>query len=317
MYFDLKVFNDISHFRAMNPVVTIGIFDGVHLGHVEILRRIRELALTYKGESVVITLWPHPRFVLQPENTGLKLLASLKEKISLIEKHGIDNLIVLPFTQQLANLTYDAFVCEYIVDKIGARHIVVGYNHHFGKDRKGTFDNLVIIAGKLGIQAERLPQVFIDELTVSSSGIRHMLEEGQIALANKALGYPYFISGIVTEGNQVGRQLGYPTANILPEETKKLLPRNGVYAVTITLQNKCYYGMLSIGIRPTLDIPQHDQVIEVHIFDFNENIYNQEITVSFHAWMRNEIKFPTIQALKNQMDQDKKDIEHYFINKTE
>lgn len=295
-------------------MVTIGIFDGVHLGHVEILKRIKDLAFTYHGESVVITLWPHPRFVLQPDNDHLKLLASLNEKIALIQKHGIDNLIILPFTRQLANMSYDAFVREYIVGVIKARHIVVGFNHHFGKDRKGSFENLSIIAGELGIHAERLPQVIIDDLNISSSEIRHMLEEGQIESANKALGYSYFITGIVTSGNQIGRQLGYPTANIQPEETKKLLPRNGVYAVQIELNQKLYKGMLSIGVRPTIELEKHDRVIEVHIFDFNENIYDHEITVIFNQWVRNEIKFQNLHELKLQMDQDKMDILEYFTN---
>lgn len=310
----MKIFNDISQFNATNSVVTIGIFDGVHRGHVEILKRIKDLASSYHGASVVITLWPHPRFVLQPDNDDLKLLASLNEKITLIERHGIDNLIILPFTRQLANMSYDAFVHDYIVGAIKARHIVVGFNHHFGKDRKGSFENLSVIAGELGIKAERLPQVIIDDLNISSSEIRHMLEEGQIESANKALGYSYFITGIVTRGNQIGRQLGYPTANIQPEETKKLLPRNGVYAVHIELNKKLYEGMLSIGIRPTIELERHDRVIEVHIFDFNENIYDHEITVIFHQWVRNEVKFPTLQELKKQMDQDKSDILQYFRN---
>lgn len=308
----MKVFNNISPFSATNPVVTIGIFDGVHQGHVEILKRIKELALCYHGQSVVITLWPHPRFVLQPDNKELRLLASLNEKTALIEKHGIDNLIILPFTKELANMPYDAFVRDYIVGIIGARHIVVGYNHHFGKDRKGSFENLAVIAGELGIKAERLPQVELNDLNVSSSGIRHMLEEGAIASANLALGYSYFISGKVIKGNQIGRKLGYPTANIQPEETKKLLPRNGVYAVHVELNKKRYSGMLSIGIRPTIDLEKHERVIEVHIFDFNEDLYDQEITVIFHQWLRNEIKFPTLQELKKQMDQDKSDILQYF-----
>lgn len=310
----MKVFNNISQFNATNPVVTIGIFDGVHLGHVEILKRIKELALCYHGQSVVITLWPHPRFVLQPDNKELRLLASLNEKIALIEKHGIDNVIVLPFTKELANMPYDAFVRDYIVGIIGACHIVVGYNHHFGKDRKGSFENLAVIAGALGIKAERLPQVVLNDLNVSSSGIRHMLEEGEVASANLALGYSYFISGKVSKGNQIGRKLGYPTANVQPEETKKLLPRNGVYAVHIELNKKMYEGMLSIGIRPTIELEQHDRVIEVHIFDFNENIYDHEITVIFHQWVRNEVKFPSLQELKKQMDQDKSDILQYFRN---
>jgi len=295
-------------------VVTIGIFDGVHIGHVQILNRIKELAALCNGESVVITLWPHPRFVLQPDNTELKLLASLEEKIVLIEKQKIDNLVILPFDRQLANMTYDRFINTYIVGHIHARHIVVGFNHHFGKDRQGTFEKLLIRAKENGIQAERLNQVVVDDMHVSSSGIRHMIEEGRITAANKALGYAYFISGTVIEGNKLGRTMGYPTANIALNETKKLLPRNGVYAVVVTLKEKQYQGMLSIGVRPTIDLPRHDRIIEVHIFGFNETIYGVPIKVSFLEWLRCERKFPGLLELKNQIDADKEEVIRIFQN---
>ncbi len=207
---ELKVFNDIGQITAHNPVVTIGIFDGVHMGHVEILRRIKKLARAYEGESVVITLWPHPRFVLQPENKELRLLTSLEEKIELIGKHGIDKLLILPFTKELSNIPYDLFIRDYIVGKIGARHVVVGFNHHFGKDRKGTFESLQKSAKQYNIHAERLDPVIQDEIRISSSGIRHMLEEGRITAANKALGYPYFLNGRVVAGEETGTHAGIP-----------------------------------------------------------------------------------------------------------
>lgn len=285
--------------------MTIGIFDGVHLGHRKLLKRLNELANEYNGESVVITLWPHPRFVLQPENQDLKLLATLDEKISLIEQYGIDNLIILPFTLQLASITYDRFVAEYIVDRIGARHIVVGFNHHFGKDRKGTFENLQKSAREHGIIAERLEQVIVEDMRVSSSGIRLMVEEGRINAANKALGYPYFITGKVVEGIRLGRTLGYPTANVQVDDPRKLLPRNGVYAVLISLNNRTYKGMLNIGIRPTIDLPKRERTIEVNIFDFNHDIYNQTIRISFIEWLRSERKFSTLAELKDQIATDK------------
>jgi riboflavin kinase/FMN adenylyltransferase len=304
----LKVFNDISRFHAANPVVTIGIFDGVHRGHLEILNRIKALAASYRGESVVITLWPHPRFVLQPENSDLRLLASLEEKLDLIRKQGIDNVIVLPFDKQLANITYDRFVSDYIVGGIGARHVVVGFNHHFGKDRKGTFENLQKSAREHGIQAERLDPVILDNVRVSSSGIRHMIEEGRITAANEALGYPYFLNGIVVEGNRIGRKLGYPTANIRLHEPMKLLPRNGVYAVVVQLGSRLHQGMLNIGIRPTIDLPRHERTIEVNLFDFQEDIYGQPIRVAFLEWLRCEIKFGSLQELKEQISLDKEEV---------
>jgi len=308
----LKVFNDISCFEASNPVVTIGIFDGVHRGHLEILNRIKKLAKSYGGESVVITLWPHPRFVLQPDNNDLRLLASLNEKIELIEKHGIDNLVILPFDKQLANITYDRFVSDYLVGSIKARHIVVGFNHHFGKDRKGTFENLQKSARENGIMAERLDPVTIDGVRVSSSSIRHMIEEGRITAANEALGYPYFLSGHVVEGNKIGRKLGYPTANIQINEPRKLLPRNGVYAVLVRVNNQVHQGMMNIGFRPTIAMPKHERTIEVNLFDFQNDIYHQPIKVAFLEWLRCEKKFDSLHELRDQITIDKKEILKIF-----
>ncbi len=304
----LKVFNDISQFQSTNAVVTIGIFDGVHRGHIEILNRIKELAVSYGGESVVVTLWPHPRFVLQPENNELRLLASLDEKIELIDKQGINNLIILPFDIRLANITYDRFVSDYIVGRIRARHVVVGFNHHFGKDRKGTFENLQKSAREHGIQAERLNPVIINDIRVSSSGIRHMIEEGRISAANEALGYPYFLNGTVVEGNKLGKTLGYPTANIGLSEPLKMLPRNGVYAVLVRVKGKTYQGMLNIGIRPTITLPKHDRTIEVNLFDFQEDIYNETIKVAFLEWIRCEKKFDSLQELTEQIAVDKSEV---------
>jgi len=304
----LKIFNDISSFKKSNTVVTIGIFDGVHRGHIEILNRLKELASEYGCESVVITLWPHPRFVLQPDNKDLQLLTSLDEKIALIEKQGIENLIILPFDRQLANITYDRFVTDYIVGHIGAKHVVVGFNHHFGKDRKGTFENLQVSAREHGIKAERLGQVIIDNLRVSSSGIRHMIAEGRITTANKALGYPYFLCGIVVKGNKLGRVLGFPTANIEIDEPLKLLPRNGVYAVMANTGNKVYEGMLSVGVRPTIDPEGNKRVVEVNLFGFEGDLYGRKIKVAFLEWLRCEKKFDSLNELKEQIAIDKKEI---------
>jgi riboflavin kinase/FMN adenylyltransferase len=272
------------------------------------------LAASYGGESVVITLWPHPRFVLQPENNEFRLLASLDEKIGLIEKHGIDNLIILPFNIRLSNITYDRFVNEYIAGRIKARHVVVGFNHHFGKDRKGTFENLQKSAREHGILAERLNPVIINNNRVSSSGIRHMIEEGRIKAANEALGYPYFLNGTVVEGNKLGRKLGYPTANIKVSEPLKLLPRNGVYAALVKVSGNVYHGMLNIGIRPTINLPRHERTIEVNLFDFHEEIYNQPIKVAFMEWLRCEKKFDTLQELKEQISIDKEEVLKIFQN---
>ena len=308
----MKIFNDISLFSAVNPVVTIGIFDGVHRGHVEILDRIKKLAHTYKGESVVITLWPHPRFVLQPENKELRLLSSLEEKIALLEKQGIDNLVILPFDRHLADITYDRFVSDYLVARIGARHVVVGFNHHFGKDRKGTFENLQKSAREHGILAERLDPVIINNMRVSSSGIRHMLEEGRISAVHEALGYHYFLNGTVVEGHKLGRTLGYPTANIALHEPSKMLPRNGVYAVMAHVSGHVYQGMMNIGVRPTVSLPRHERTIEVNLFGFQGDIYHQPIKVAFFEWLRSEKKFGSLQELKEQIAIDKEEVLRIF-----
>lgn len=308
----MKIFNEINQVTASNPVVTIGIFDGVHRGHVEILRRIRKLAGLYKGESVVITLWPHPRFILQPENTELKLLTSLDEKISLIEKQGIDKLLILPFTLELASITYDRFIRDYLVGQIGARHIVVGFNHHFGKDRKGTFENLLKSAKEFNIQAERLDPVILDNSRLSSSGIRHMIEEGRIKPANTALGYPYFINGRVVHGKKLGHTIGFPTANVKPDEPRKLLPHNGVYAVRVNVAGRNLKGMLNIGYRPTVESEIHERTVEVNIFDFSADIYDQPIHITFIDWLRSETKFNSLQELRDQLVIDKTEVLKIF-----
>lgn len=308
----LKIFNHIDEFSSGNHVVTIGIFDGVHRGHVEILRRIRQLAEDYGGESVVITLWPHPRLVLQPGQAELRLLTSLHEKLTIIEQHQVDKVIVLPFTHDLASMSYDSFIREYLSKRIGAKHIVVGYNHHFGKDRKGTFENLQKCARELNILAERLDPVIIDNVRISSSGIRHMLEEGRIQAANLALGYPYFLNGTVVEGSKMGRTIGFPTANIAVDDPLKLLPRNGVYAVKAELEGKEYPGMMNIGNRPTMPHVMHDRTLEVNLFDFNRNIYHSRIRITFFEWLRCEIRFGSVEELVDQIKTDRKEVLEFF-----
>lgn len=288
--------------------MTIGIFDGVHLGHVQILKRLNILAKTYGGESVVFTLWPHPRFVLQPDNKDLRLLASLDEKIGLIEQYGVDNLVVLPFNKALANITYDKFVSDFIIGHAGARHVVVGFNHHFGKDRKGTFENLLKSAAEHGLIAERLDQVIIDGFQVSSSAIRNLIDGGKISEANKVLGYPYFLTGTVVEGNKLGRTLGFPTANINVTEPLKLLPMNGVYAVLVKIGDRVHEGMVNVGIRPTIDLPKHDRIVEANIFGFTGDLYNKELKIAFLDWLRPEKKFDSLFELQQEMASDKKEV---------
>ncbi|MBN1159170.1 MAG: bifunctional riboflavin kinase/FAD synthetase [Bacteroidales bacterium] len=308
----MRIYNDISGFRGDHPVATIGIFDGVHRGHVKILRRLKELASTYHSETVVITLWPHPRTVLNPGSGRFGLLTTLDEKVELIAAHEMDNLVILPFTKELSNLPFNAFIRDYLVQKVHVKHLVTGYNHHFGKDRKGSYENLKKISRKYGFLTERMGPVIVQENRVSSSGIRHMIEEGRIKTANEALGYKYFINGTVIRGNRMGHQLGFPTANIKPGESGKLIPLNGVYAATTRIHGKLYRGMLNIGIRPTIAMQRHEQTIEVHIFDFEADIYDQPIQVQFHEWMRCERKFSTLEELKEQLETDKKEVLKHF-----
>lgn len=307
----LKIYQDIIGFKATNPVVTIGIFDGVHLGHIQILERLKRVALNIGGETVVVTLWPHPRLVLSNNKEAVRLLSTLDEKISLIEKNGIDNMIILPFSRDFANISYDKFIQDYLVNGIHARSIIVGYNHHFGKDRKGGFEQLKDNAHKFGFSVERQTPVIIEDKTVSSSVIRELINEGNMMLANKLLGYHYNVEGKVVEGKKIGKKLGFPTANIEVKNENKLIPHTGVYAVKTEIENKWYNGMLNIGVRPTIAEQNHNFTVEVHILDFNRDIYGKDIRLKFIQRIRDEKKFKDVNELIEQLKRDR--IETNFI----
>lgn len=285
-------------------MVTIGIFDGVHKGHGLLLSRIIELVSKKGSESVVITMWPHPRAVLA--NQQVSLLSTLEEKIRLIEKSGIDHLVILPFTREFADTPFDEFIEKYLVHDVRAQHVVIGYNHHFGKDRKGGFEQLQVSGEKYHFKVERLNPVIVNNKMVSSSSIRQALEKGEIRSANEMLGYEYNFSGKVIDGNKLGRKLGFPTANIALDEPLKLIPPNGVYAVKAIIGNLEYGGMLSIGTRPTVELKIHNLVIEVNIFDFNKEIYGENLTIKFIDRIRDEQKFKNLNELTEKMEQDKK-----------
>jgi riboflavin kinase/FMN adenylyltransferase len=311
----LNICHDISLFHSAETVATIGIFDGVHIGHQLIIKRLKELSSVYHSETVVITLWPHPRLILQPGNSELRLLTSLEEKIEIVRTMKVDHMIILPFTREFADTTYEEFIRRYLVEKVKARHVVVGYNHHFGRNRQGSFDSLLQSSSRYGFSAERLNPVFIHNSDVSSSAIRRNIAIGNIIFANEALGYQYFISGKVITGSQMGRKIGYPTANVEVGDPRKLIPRNGVYAVDVRVNNQLYKGMGNIGVRPTIESQVHEQTLEVHIFDFDKDIYGESITVFFKDRIRNEIKFATINDLIKQLDKDKQEIRIRFDNK--
>ncbi|SHF52741.1 riboflavin kinase / FMN adenylyltransferase [Mariniphaga anaerophila] len=301
----MKIHTNIENFVANKPVVTIGTFDGLHLGHQKVLSRLIDFARQRNGESVVFTFYPHPRLITAPGETNLRLLTTLEEKKKLFARSGIDHLIIFPFTKEFSQLTYSEFVEQILVNKMHTHCLVVGYDHRFGKNREGGFEYLQGCAAKFGFEIEKLEVLLVDESHVSSTRIRKALEEGKIEQANKFLGYRFTLQGTVVEGQRVGRKLGFPTANIEASDPNKLIPGYGVYAVEVLVAGKEYKGMLNIGSRPTFNKNADNRSIEVHIFDFSGDIYNQEITLIFVGKIRNEHKFSGVEALTEQLKKDK------------
>lgn len=300
----MEVIHGIENFPVLpNAIVTNGTFDGVHQGHRKILKRVVDYAKANNGQSVLITYHPHPRFVLFPEDNNLKLLNALDEKIDLLRQIGLDYLLVVPFNSELSRIHSTQFIKEYLVDAIRTKCLIIGYDHQFGKNREGSFDNLQKMAPEFGFSLEEIPRHDIENVGVSSTKIRNALLEGEIELAEEFLGYPYFLYGIVEEGDKIGRTLGFPTANIKIENTRKLIPCDGVYAARVTLNGQSHYGMLYIGLRPTINGVKRN--IEVNIFNFNENIYFCSIKVEFLVRTRGEMKFDNLEDLKNQISKDK------------
>jgi riboflavin kinase/FMN adenylyltransferase len=302
----VKVYYHLSDFKAIRPVVTIGTFDGVHLGHMKIIKRLKEISAEIHGESVIFTFHPHPRQVLTPEEHNLRLINTLEEKIDLLGKAGIDHLIIYPFTREFASIPYTEFVEKILAVTMKTSCLVVGYDHKFGQHRQGNFEYLHNIASKFNFRIEKLDALLVDEMNVSSTRIREALEQGNISLANKYLGYPYELHGKVVEGKHMGRTIGYPTANIESSDVHKLIPGYGVYAVRIRISGTLYEGMLNIGTRPTFNHNADLRSIEVNIFDFDEDIYHQQISILFFGKIRNEQKFPGKEALIEQLSADKK-----------
>ena len=293
----MKVYRDIKTFEnKQNAVVTTGTFDGVHFGHQKILSRLKEVAKQLKAETVIITFFPHPRLVLFPEDNDLKLINTLDEKIELLSSQGIDHLIIIPFTKEFSRLSSLEFIQEILVNSIGTKKLVIGYDHHFGKNREGSFEHLKLYSKEYGFEVEEIPEQDINDVAVSSTKIRNAILEGNIAKANQYLGYPFAINGKVVRGDQIGRTIGFPTANIQVDEHYKLIPMDGIYAVRVLLGEKKYNGMLYIGNRPTVDGKK--KVIEVNLFDFSEDIYDQAITVNFVAFIRGDKHFNGLEELK-------------------
>ena len=287
-------------------MVTSGTFDGVHVGHQKILRRLIELARETGGETVVVTYWPHPRLVLYPDDPAIQLLTTFEEKLVLLDALGIDHLVQIPFTKEFSQLSSDAFVRQVLVDKIATRHLVIGYDHHFGRNREGGFEYLKEHAAEYGFTVEEIPRQDVDQVGVSSTKIRNALEAGQVLTAREYLGRPYRLTGSVVQGDQLGRQLGYPTANLRIDSPHKLIPADGIYAVHVAHAGQRYEGMLYIGHRPTIQGTSRN--IEVNIFDFDQNIYGDELRVDLLARTRGDMTLDSLEALAAQLKEDKKEV---------
>jgi|TARA_B110000261_G_C13053167_1_gene345052 riboflavin kinase/FMN adenylyltransferase len=299
----VKVYRGLEQYQKVkNAVVTTGTFDGVHLGHRTIINQLKKIADNYNGETVVLTFHPHPRLVLQ-KNSNIKLLGTINERIKLLEEIGVDHLIILPFTKEFSRISSLEFVKDILFNKIGTKKLVIGYDHHFGRNREGSFEHLIEFGPLYGFDIEEIPAINIKDVNISSTKIREALETGNIKKAKEYLGRNYSLSGIVVTGNQLGRSIGFPTANIKIEESYKLIPEIGVYAVNIFHEKRNYQGMLNIGFRPTIG-NQLEISIEVHIFDFNGNLYGQVITVEFVNKIRDERHFKDIEQLKKQLEID-------------
>ena len=334
----MKIYNHIDEFtRVNNAVVTIGTFDGVHVGHQKIINRLLEITEQSGGESVILTFFPHPRMILHPEDINIKLISTMAEKAGLLEQAGIDHLIITPFTRDFSNLSPQKYIKDFLVDRIGTKRLVIGYDHHFGKDRSGGLEHLQRYSIEYGFEVEEIPKQDIHDIAVSSTKIRQAILSGDIQTANDFLGYPFHLTGKVIKGDQIGRQLGFPTANLFIEEVYKLIPSDGIYAVKVEISGqrseisdqrseegevpptynpqpktsnlkphsfnlKPLNGMAYIGHRPTINGMTRN--IEVNIFDFDQDIYGENIQIHFLDFIRPDQKFSSLEDLKRQLKKD-------------
>ncbi len=307
----MKIYRDINDFKNIDhPVVTIGTFDGVHIGHKKIIKRLIDIAKKEHGQTVIITFYPHPRTVLRLDEMDLKFINTQKEKIKIFEKAGIDNLVIYPFTKEFSKMNADDFVKNILIDKIHTKKLVIGYDHRFGNQRKGNIKRLFELSHIYNFEVEEIPEQDIKNIAVSSTKIRKALRTKDIKQANVFLGYEYSLSGIVVHGNKIGRTIGYPTANIEVDDKNKLIPANGVYSVKVEWKGKLYKGMCNIGVRPTID---HGKLtIEANIFDFDKDIYGDILTIYFVDYIRDERRFVDLDSLKNQLAYDKQRILRMF-----
>ena len=303
----MKVHYDLSSLpQFKDAIVTMGAFDGVHKGHQQIIQRMKQLAKEVQGETIIITFHPHPRKVISSVPGEIKQLSSIKERIHLLEAAGIDHLVIIDFNYNFSNMTAEQYVEDFLYQHFKPNTVIVGYDHHFGKGRNGNIDLLKTMGARLHFQVEEINEQLVQNEIISSTLIRNYIAEHEIKKANDLLGYAYQFEGFVVRGNQLGRTIGYPTANLHINDEEKLIPANGVYAVQVKgecTQHQTLNGMMNIGIRPTVD--GQKKVIEVNIFNFDQDIYEQYITVMVYEFIRGEVKFDGLDALKNQLGQDK------------
>lgn len=290
-------------FSIKNPVITTGTFDGLHLGHQKVISHTINIAREKNGTPVILTFWPHPRLVLGKGD--FNLLNTFEEKNQIFKDLGVEHVYYQKFTPEFAQLSSEEYVKTILVEKFGVHTLVVGYDHQFGKERTGKFETLGDLAFKYGFSLEKVDALNVNSLSVSSTKIRNLIENGNVCESNKMLGYDYFIEGTVVEGHKIGAKLGFPTANIKLSDTKKMIPGDGIYAVYAKVNEKTYKGALNIGFRPTFPDQLHEKSIEVNLFDFSDTIYNAPVSVYFIKKLREEIKFKTVDDLISQMHLDK------------
>ncbi|EAR02454.1 bifunctional riboflavin kinase/FAD synthetase [Maribacter sp. HTCC2170] len=293
----------IAKYDKKHPTaITIGTFDGVHIGHQKILKKLIKKANSKKLKSTVLTFFPHPRMVLQ-KDSDIKLLNTLDEKIKILEGLGLDILIIHPFTKEFSRLSATEFVRDILVNALQAKKIIIGYDHRFGRNREANINDLIAFGSSLDFKVDEISAQEIDEVSVSSTKIRKSLEEGKIETANKYLGYPYMLTGSVKKGKGLGRQIQFPTANLHIEESYKLIPKNGVYVVQTVIDGTTVSGMMNIGYNPT--VSGKKKSIEIHFFDIDKDLYGQKLQIDLITRIRDEYKFESIEALKNQLAKDK------------
>ncbi len=316
-HIQMKVFHSIDSISQINnPVLTIGTFDGVHLGHQKILKKLVEQAKNINGESVLLTFYPHPRMVLYPENHGLQLIQTQEEKLASLEKTGLDNVVILPFSKEFSRISAWDFVRDILINAFNIHTLVIGYDHQFGKNREGNINYLKDMSHSFDFNLVEISAKEINDVNISSTKIRKSLQNGKIEVASSFLGRPFLISGTVVKGDGLGKTIGYPTANIDINDDTKLIPQNGVYGVEVQGLSDKYFGLMNIGIRPSIQKKKNELRIEVYIFNMNKDIYEKRLKICLIKKIRSEMKFDSLELLKKQITNDEIAFRDYITEHT-